>query len=173
MLLQTLSRPTPFLTRTRPLLIAFGLSIPLFSPRPVTTLDASPASSASFSSSPYTNSRDARTPLTKDGRTLNPAAVKQISLGSILGLGAGLLLSAFSRSLTLLLGLGIVVWQVRFPTNPSGSSVSPLSPSQFANENEANQYVQAVRSEERLQLHPRRAITGLCAGCQSQECDQR
>ena len=132
MLLQTLSRPTPFLTRTRPLLIAFGLSIPLFSPRPVTTLDASPASSASFSSSPYTHSRDARTPLTKDGRTLNPAAVKQISLGSILGLGAGLLLSAFSRSLTLLLGLGIVVWQVRFHTNPSGSSVSPLSSNPFA-----------------------------------------
>ena len=37
--------------------------------------------------------------------------MKQISLGSILGLGAGVLLSAFSRSLTLLLGLGIVVWQ--------------------------------------------------------------
>ena len=121
MLLQTLSRPTSFLTRTRPLLIAFGLSIPLFSPRPATTLDASPASSASFSSSPYTHARDARTPLTKDGRTLNPAAVKQISLGSILGLGAGLLLSAFSRSLTLLLGLGIVVWQVCFHTTSCGA----------------------------------------------------
>lgn len=110
-MLLPLLRPT-LLPRTRPVLIAFGLSLPLFSPRPAITLDSSPASAASFSSAPYTHSRDARTPLTKDGRTLNPAAVKQISLGSILGLGAGVLLSAFSKSLTLMLGLGIVVWQV-------------------------------------------------------------
>ena len=101
-------RPSPFFLRTRPLLLAFGISIPLLQPRPVTRLDTSP----NFSSSGYTHSRDAKTPLTRDGNTLNPAAVKQISLGSILGLGCGLVLSAFSTSLTLLLGLGIVVWQV-------------------------------------------------------------
>lgn len=113
MLLRTALRPTsqPFQSRVRPVLIAFGLSAPLWQSRPVTRLDVSPA--ADFSTSGYTHSRDAKTPLTKDGRSLNPAAVKQISLGSILGLGAGFMLSAFSRSLTLLLGLGIVVWQVR------------------------------------------------------------
>ncbi|EXJ87586.1 hypothetical protein A1O3_04546 [Capronia epimyces CBS 606.96] len=103
----------------RPVLVAFGLSlsIPFLQPRPITRLDTSPVSPQSssqaspFSSTSYTHSRDAKTPLTKDGKTLNPAAVKQISLGAILGLGAGVLLSAFSRSLTLLIGVAIVVWQ--------------------------------------------------------------
>lgn len=49
-------------------------------------------------------------PVFKDG-SLNPAAVKQISLGGMLGLGAGVLLSMFSRMLVLVLGVGIVVWQ--------------------------------------------------------------
>ncbi|EXJ83709.1 hypothetical protein A1O1_07333 [Capronia coronata CBS 617.96] len=116
------ARPQSALLK-RPILVAFGLSlsIPFLQPRPITRLDTSPYSpqpsssqAAPFSSSSsasYTHSRDAKTPLTKDGKTLNPAAVKQISLGAILGLGAGVLLSAFSRSLTLVLGLGIVVWQ--------------------------------------------------------------
>jgi len=106
--LRTAIRPasTPFLSRTRPFLVAFGLSLPFLQPRPLTRLDTSP----NFSTG-YSHSQDAKTPLTKDGKALNPAAVKQISLGSILGLGAGLLLSAFSRSLTLVIGLGIVVWQ--------------------------------------------------------------
>ena len=99
------SHSTTFLHRARPLIIAFGFSLPFLTPsRSITKYDISPDAS-------YTYSRDAKTPLTKDGWTLNPAAVRQISLGSILGLGAGVLLSAFSRSLTLLLGLGIVVWQ--------------------------------------------------------------
>lgn len=111
MLVRTAIRPTstPFFTRARPLLIAFGFSLPLLAPRPLTHLDVSPA--PGFSSS-YSHARDAKTPLMKNG-TLNPAAVKQISFGSILGLGVGVLLSSFSRSLTLVLGLGIVVWQVR------------------------------------------------------------
>lgn len=110
MLIRTAIRPaTPFLHRARPALIAFGLSLPFIRPRPVTQFDVSPAPAYS---SEFSHSRDAKTPLTKDGSTLNPAAVKQISLGSILGLGAGILLSAFSRSLTVLLGLGIVIWQV-------------------------------------------------------------
>jgi uncharacterized membrane protein (Fun14 family) len=97
----------------RPVLVAFGLttaSLPLLQPSSIIRLDSSPA--AEFSSSPYSHSRDAKTPLSRDGKTLNPAAVKQISLGSILGLGAGLVVSAFSTSLTLLVGLGIVVWQL-------------------------------------------------------------
>lgn len=103
----------------RPVLVAFGLSasIPFLQPLPIVRLDSSPYSpppavqSAEFSSTPYSHSRDAKTPLTKDGKALNPAAVRQISLGAILGLGAGVLLSAFSRSLTLLIGIGIVAWQ--------------------------------------------------------------
>ena len=110
MLARTALRPVPFLTRARPVFIAFGLSLPFFHSRPITRLDVAPA--PAFSTG-YSHSKDAKTPLTTDGKTLNPAAVKQISLGSVLGLGCGVLLSAFSRSLTLLLGLGIVVWQVR------------------------------------------------------------
>jgi len=108
-----------YTTRTalkRPVLVAFGLtaSLPFMTNPSIIRLDSSPhsPSAADFSSSPYTHSRDAKTPLSKDGKTLNPAAVKQISLGSILGLGAGLILSAFSTSLTLAIGLGIVAWQV-------------------------------------------------------------
>lgn len=96
------------------MLVAFGLSLslPFFQSRSVIRLDTSPAGqSAEFSSTSYSHSRDAKKPVLKEGK-LNPAAVKQISLGAILGLGAGLLLSAFSRSLTLLIGLGIVVSQV-------------------------------------------------------------
>jgi hypothetical protein len=109
----------PFSSRAalkRPVMVAFGLtaSLPLLHSSSVIRLDSSPYSppNADFSSSPYSHSRDAKTPLTRDGKSLNPAAVKQISLGSILGLGAGLLVSAFSTSLTLFLGLGIVAWQL-------------------------------------------------------------
>jgi hypothetical protein len=111
--LPLLLRPTPptsLLSRSRPLLLAFGFSIPFITPSSPLRYDSSPNSTSP--SPAYTHSRDAQIPLTQDGKTLNPAAVKQISLGSILGLGAGVLLSAFSRSLTLILGLGIVVWQV-------------------------------------------------------------
>lgn len=106
------SHSTTFLHRARPLIIAFGFSLPFLTPsRSITKYDISPDATSPLPSSSYTYSRDAKTPLTKDGWTLNPAAVRQISLGSILGLGAGVLLSAFSRSLTLFLGLGIVAWQ--------------------------------------------------------------
>ncbi|KAJ9503436.1 hypothetical protein LTR99_002196 [Exophiala xenobiotica] len=129
MLLRTAIRPSTFRSIAksipatpvrsafnRPVAIAFGLSLgatPFLHPRTTARLDTSPSSpqAAEFSTTPYTHSRDARTPLTKDGRSLNPAAVKQISLGAILGLGAGVLLSAFSRMLTLIIGLGIVIWQ--------------------------------------------------------------
>jgi hypothetical protein len=50
-------------------------------------------------------------PVVSDGK-LNPAAVKQISFGAIMGLGCGVLLSMLSRMLVLVLGIGIVVWQV-------------------------------------------------------------
>lgn len=62
---------------------------------------------------PYSHGRDAKVPLSKDGgRNLNPAAIRQISFGAIVGLGLGVVVSAFSRMLVLVFGLGIVVAQV-------------------------------------------------------------
>ena len=109
---RSISAPVSRTALKRPVLVAFGLtaSLPFVQSTSIIRNDASPA--ADFSSTPYTHSRDAKTPLTRDGRSLNPAAVKQISLGSILGLGAGLVVSAFSTSLTLFIGLGIVAWQL-------------------------------------------------------------
>src|ERR1700709_502125 len=87
---RSVSAPISRTALRRPVLVAFGLtaSLPFLQPSSIIRNDASPA--ADFSSTPYTHSRDAKTPLTRDGKGLNPAAVKQISLGSILGLGAGL-----------------------------------------------------------------------------------
>lgn len=104
---------SPFSIHHRPLLVtfaAFGFSIPFLVSNTPTLLDS--FAPYSTSSPAYTHSRDAKTPLTKNSRSINPAAVKQISLGSIIGLGAGVLVSAFSRTLTLLLGVGIVIVQV-------------------------------------------------------------
>lgn len=79
--------------------------------RQITHNDSSPASD--FSSSAYSHGKDAKVPLSKDGgRSLNPAAIKQISYGGILGLGLGILVSAFSKMLVLVLGLGIVATQM-------------------------------------------------------------
>ena len=157
MLLRTAIRPAPsFFSRAqRPLLVAFGLSLPFLQPRPVTYCDVSPA--ADFSSSGYSHSKDAKTPLAREGR-LNPAAIKQISLGSILGLGAGVLLSAFSRSLTLLVGLGIVVWQVCAREEEEGRI-------------ETN--VGVVCGEERLQHHTRGPGPGVCQEREFTKCNQR
>ncbi|EXJ72472.1 uncharacterized protein A1O5_04976 [Cladophialophora psammophila CBS 110553] len=116
---RSISAPLPRAAFKRPVLIAFGLtaSLPFIQPSSIIRLDSSPyspppAGAAEFSSTPSSQSRDPKVPLTKDGKTINPAAVKQISLGSILGLAAGLVVSAFSTSLTFLIGLGIVIWQL-------------------------------------------------------------
>jgi hypothetical protein len=100
----------------KPLAVALGLaSIPFLTPGRPTHNDTSPApsDSALFSSSPGSNAKKS-TPVFNDGG-LNPAAVKQISFGSVLGLGLGVLFSMFSRMLVLLVGVGIVVWQVSLP----------------------------------------------------------
>ena len=89
--------------------VTSALTIP-FLTAPTIHLDTSPV--ADFSSG-YSHGKDAKVPLSKDGgRSLNPAAVKQISMGTILGLGLGVLVSAFSKMLVLLVGVGIVVTQV-------------------------------------------------------------
>lgn len=62
---------------------------------------------------PYSHGRDAKVPISKDGgRSLNPAAIRQISFGAVVGLGLGVVVSAFSRMLVLVFGLGVVVAQV-------------------------------------------------------------
>ena len=93
---------------------AAALTIPFFSLH--TRNDASPAA-PDFSSSAYTHGRDAKVPITKDGG-LNPAAIRQISFGSLAGLGLGVLVSAFSRMLVLVIGISVVAVQVRCSFSP-------------------------------------------------------
>lgn len=112
------SLPTPslFFRRTAwPLTVALGLTLPFVAASRPTLNDSSPgfvspSGEASFSSSASVGGKK-DVPVFKDGN-LNPAAVKQISLGGMLGLGAGVLLSMLSRVLVLAVGVGIVVWQV-------------------------------------------------------------
>jgi len=56
-------------------------------------------------------SRDTKVPVVKQGR-VNPAAFRQISTGSILGLAGGLAVSTFSKSLAFLIGLFVLAVQV-------------------------------------------------------------
>lgn len=87
--------------------LALGLTITQYPHRHALLLsDYSPAASSS-SNVPIFN-----TSSSNSTSTLNPAAIKQISLGSILGLCTGVAVSVFSRTLTLLLGVGVVVVQV-------------------------------------------------------------
>lgn len=48
----------------------------------------------------------------RNGRFLTAKMMRQISLGGVLGLAAGLGLRTFSRSLALVLGVGLVVVEV-------------------------------------------------------------
>ncbi|KAA8572786.1 hypothetical protein MFRU_003g00970 [Monilinia fructicola] len=68
----------------------------------------SPSRLDSLRSSLSNYPNDAQVPIVKNGGGLNPRAVRQISSGSIVGLGAGLAVSTFSRSLALIVGLLIV-----------------------------------------------------------------
>ena len=112
-------RKNPLLFTT---ITASAFTVQHFMGRTTTYLDSSP----DFSTSPFSHGRDAKVPLSKDGgRSINPKAIRQISMGSILGLGLGVLVSAFSRMLVLLVGVGIVVSQVC--TGRCSSSASLLS----------------------------------------------
>jgi hypothetical protein len=62
-------------------------------------------------SSNYTS--EARTPILTESGTANPRAIRQVSMGSILGVFCGLGISVFSKPLAVLIGLGIVALQVR------------------------------------------------------------
>lgn len=54
------------------------------------------------------------TSTSKSTSALNPRVVRQISMGSILGVLGGLGISVFSKPLAVLIGLGVVLVQVRF-----------------------------------------------------------
>ena len=108
-----LPSPSLLFRRTaRPLTVALGVALPFVAASRPTLNDSSPAlGEAGFSSSAPDLGGKKDVPVFKNGN-LNPAAVKQISLGGMLGLGAGVLLSMLSRVLVLAVGVGIVVWQV-------------------------------------------------------------
>jgi hypothetical protein len=57
---------------------------------------------------------EARTPVITESGAANPRAVRQVSMGSILGVFCGLGISVFSKPLAILIGLGIFVLQVSF-----------------------------------------------------------
>ncbi|KAH8733138.1 hypothetical protein GQ44DRAFT_696970 [Phaeosphaeriaceae sp. PMI808] len=54
---------------------------------------------------------DARTPIITESGAPNPRALRQVSMGSILGVFCGLGISVFSKPLAILIGLGIFVLQ--------------------------------------------------------------
>ncbi|KAL6704583.1 hypothetical protein ACN47E_008093 [Coniothyrium glycines] len=54
---------------------------------------------------------EAQTPILTQSGAVNPRAIRQVSMGSILGLLGGLGISVFSKPLAILIGLGIVVLQ--------------------------------------------------------------
>lgn len=58
-------------------------------------------------------SSEARTPIITESGAANPRAIRQVSMGSILGVFCGLGISVFSKPLAILIGLGIFVLQVR------------------------------------------------------------
>lgn len=55
---------------------------------------------------------EARTPIITQSGAANPRAIRQVSMGSILGVIGGLGISVFSKPLAVLIGLGIFVLQV-------------------------------------------------------------
>ncbi|TGO61693.1 hypothetical protein BCON_0025g00200 [Botryotinia convoluta] len=62
-------------------------------------------------SSPLSSGGKTNAPIIKKGGSLDSKTVSQVSSGSIVGLGAGLAVSTFSRSLALIIGLMVVAIQ--------------------------------------------------------------
>lgn len=70
--------------------------------------------------------REAQTTIIKTSGAPNPRALRQVSMGSILGVLAGLGVSVFSKPLAILIGLGIVCVQVSIKCHSSLSLFSML-----------------------------------------------
>ncbi|KAF7874966.1 hypothetical protein EAF04_002139 [Stromatinia cepivora] len=96
----------------RPHLTASALGLTTYSTYTLLQSHRFPSRLDSLSSPLSTSSTskygDVKTSIVRNGGGLNPKAVRQISSGSIIGLGAGLAVSTFSRSLALIIGLMIV-----------------------------------------------------------------
>nr|OQO22571.1 hypothetical protein B0A51_11314 [Rachicladosporium sp. CCFEE 5018] len=111
-----LFRPSILHLRTPLLFAGLGVSAALFPPNILQQFRRSHIYSADSLSSPASvkdwslnqYSSDAKTPIVKKEGGLNGKAVRQLSLGSILGLVAGLGVSVFSKPLVILIGLAIV-----------------------------------------------------------------
>lgn len=108
------------LQTTTPLSLCLGfstallLSQPILRPRLAYCESSSPYArpSSPVSGSPHSYTRDAKVPIFLEGGRLNPAAYRQISVGSILGLVGGVAISTFSRTLAIVLGLAVLGVQV-------------------------------------------------------------
>ena len=109
----------PFLTTT-PLCLCLGASTillasqtPSLRPRlPLAYCEPASASRPTTVSETFqTYTRDAKVPIFVNGRP-NPAAYRQISAGSILGLVGGVAVSYFSKTLALLFGVAVFGVQV-------------------------------------------------------------
>ena len=88
--------PQPFFTPFRPVLCD--------SPDPLTKITSDLKQSFARKEEPT---------IQQSGVGLNPKTIRQISLGSVLGVLGGLGVSVFSKPLAILVGLGVVVVQVR------------------------------------------------------------
>ncbi|CAG8971939.1 hypothetical protein HYALB_00003274 [Hymenoscyphus albidus] len=100
---------TTLLRPLRPQTLGLGLGISLFIGHQIVNLNRSPIKLDSGNGGLLESYRqNAKTPVVKRGGGLNPRAVGQISGGSIAGLCTGLLISTFSKTLTLLIGLMIL-----------------------------------------------------------------
>ncbi|KAH7122809.1 hypothetical protein B0J11DRAFT_436688 [Dendryphion nanum] len=94
---------TPFILSTPLLLRQLNRPILCDGPDPLTKI------TSDLRNSSY--AREAQTPVIKQSGALNPRAVRQVSLGSILGVLGGLGVSVFSKPLAVLIGLGVVLVQ--------------------------------------------------------------
>jgi hypothetical protein len=75
---------------------------------------------------------EAQTPILTESGAANPRAIRQVSMGSILGVFCGLGISVFSKPLAILIGLGIFVLQV---SSSSSHFIDSLSMCERRDEN--------------------------------------
>ncbi|KAF1998895.1 hypothetical protein P154DRAFT_523725 [Amniculicola lignicola CBS 123094] len=101
------------------ILFSMSMSIPMLLCTPLLTTRYSQPIRCDASPNAYTNitsdlksQLSGSSPIRTTTRRPHPAAVRQVSLGSILGVLGGLGVSVFSKPLAVLIGLGVVIVQV-------------------------------------------------------------
>lgn len=146
----TAARPSPRFLSPRailPLGLSLGLSYTLLPTKSHIRFDDAPFSSTSKSSFGGRNN----SPSSSGGSgssgggpfNLDPSTVRQITTGSIIGLVAGLAVSMFSRTLTVLIGLGVVTVQY---LSSKGIKIIPAEKIQ--------RYVKSVDVKKLVQSNP-------------------